>query len=106
MKLIIAIIFSLLLGTTAIAEDRWVSITLERAPTLDRRGNRVDRPVFYARDRKRITTGGELLMLVDVPSHTILHGTVKSVAQAENIKRDAFKVKPVEPVKPESGVTK
>lgn len=117
----------LLRGDFVQAEQRWIHVTLEKSAMTNRRGNPVDKPVFYAKKQYRITKGGEwivpevltkhraieryqregtLLMLVDVPPETALPGTVKNAAQAEAMKRDVFRIPPVEPAKPESGVTK
>lgn len=109
----------------ASAEERWVSATLERTPIVDKRGNVVERPVYHARDRKRVTTGGEwvvpkelkvkaieryqrngeLLMRVDVPTDIVLPN-VKAVVNPEKVKKEKFGILPVAIIEPESGVTK
>lgn len=113
----------LLFCVPALAEEKWVSIQLERTPIVDRLGTVVDRPIFYAKDKKRLTKGGdwvipqelriraieryqregELLMLVDVPPQMKLPGKLQAKAEAEKIKWDVFRVKPIEA---ETGVTK
>lgn len=122
MKTAICLLVFFGLAASAGAESKWFFVKLERTPVIDRRGNLVERPVFYAKDKRRLTTGGEwivpkelkvkaieryqregtLLMLVDVPAEAVLPGTVNTAADSKQIKKETFGILPI---KAESGVT-
>jgi len=107
------------------AEERWIFLTLKKTPIVNKSGKQVEKPVFFSKNSRRLTTGGEwivpediksakyteryqrnknLLILVDVPLDVKLPPEVAIVkkTEAENLKVNLFGIKPI-PL--ESGVT-
>lgn len=68
-KYILLILPFLLFASIAFAEQRWIYITLEQTPIKDRNGNTVKRPVFFSKDKHRLTTGGEFVIPEDIKKH-------------------------------------
>lgn len=107
------------------AEPKWIAVEIERTPIVDKRGRKVDRPVFYAKDRMRLTKGGEWVIPKEIKGEKILSyhqrekdllvlvDTIKSVSGTLATEEDALRLKfelsgttPMETKKAESGVTK
>jgi len=112
MKTILEIIIFILLffASMAMAEEKWVYIKLEQTPLINKRGEKVDKPVIYSNKRGNITKGGEwiipeklkirnlerykkadkLLMKVDIKPSVILPGDLKTEEEAKIIKKNIF----------------